>query len=425
MLSKLTTSIFVRHVLVLLSGTMMAQGIVTLSIPIVTRLYDPAAFSVLAGFASVLSMVTAVACLRFNVAIPLPEHEGEAASLLVLSVVSATVLSLLTYGLLIWTPFRDLEVIASRGLDAYVWLLGIAIWLSGTYMAFQSWAARRKAFKRIAKTKVTRAGWSVATQIGIGAINPVPLGLLLGHTVLHGFGFLALALYAWRDDKADLMSVTRAKIATAVRGYWRYPVFSTPEALLNAAGTNLPVLIIVAHAAPAEAGFLFLAMKMMGLPMMLVGRSVTQVYVSEAGQRLRDGTLPRFTLDAMWSLAKLGAIPFVLVGVAAPFLAEAALGEGWGRTGILLAWMVPWFFLQFVASPISVVLLITSQQVLAVGMQALGLVLRVGAVYLTFGVWPGFVSEIFAISGAVFYLIYLVLILIVLRVVQARGESIR
>jgi O-antigen/teichoic acid export membrane protein len=195
MLSKLTSSIFVRHVFVLLSGTIMAQGIVILTIPIVTRLYDPVAFSVLAGFASVLSIVTAVACLRFNVAIPLPEREDEAASLLVLSVVSATVLSVLTYGLMMWVPFRDLEVIASRGLDSYFWLLGIAIWLSGTYLAFQSWAARRKAFKRIARTKVTRAGWSVATQIGIGAINPVPLGLLLGHTVLQGFGFLSLGRY--------------------------------------------------------------------------------------------------------------------------------------------------------------------------------------------------------------------------------------
>ncbi|MCW8843307.1 MAG: oligosaccharide flippase family protein [Rhodobacteraceae bacterium] len=403
----------------------MAQGIATLALPVLTRLYDPEAFSVLAGFASVLAMFTAVSCLRFNVAIPLPEHQDEAAALLVLSLLSSTVIGLLSFGMLEWTFVGDFDVFRDRGLDAFSWLICAAVVLSGFYLAFQSWAARRKAFKRIAKTKVTRAGWSVVTQVGVGVVNPIPLGLLLGHTVLHGFGFLSLAFFAWRDDRADLMGVNKTRLGEAVRGYWRYPVFSTPEALLNAAGTNLPVLIIVASAAPAEAGFMFLAMKVMGLPMMLVGRSVTQVYVAEAGEKLRNGTLSRFTLNAMWSLAKLGAIPFLIIGATAPFLAEPALGEGWGRTGVLLAWMVPWFFLQFVTSPISVVLLITSNQVLALGLQAFGLLLRVGVVYLALDLRPDRVSEAFAISGAVFYVVYLALILVVLRVVQSKGQVVQ
>lgn len=422
MIARLTSSAFVRNVLVLLSGTIMAQVIVTLALPVLTRLYAPDAFTVLAGFASVLALFTAVACLRFNVAIPLPEDESEAAALLLLSLLSALVIGLLSYALIAWTPIRDFAAFSSRGLSAYRWLISLAIVLSGFYLAFQSWAARRKAFRRIARTKVTRAGWSVATQIGIGVSNPVPLGLLLGHAVLHGFGFLSLAFHAWREDRKDLLSVSVAHLSGTLRGYWRYPVLSTPEALLNAAGTHLPLLIIVAYAGPVEAGFLFLAMKIMGMPMMLIGRSVTQVYVAEAGQKLRDGTLSCFTTDAIWSLAKLGAAPFLVIGIAAPFVAESVLGEGWGRTGVLLAWMVPWFFLQFVTSPVSVVLLITSHQALALAMQAFGLALRVGAVYLALAFRPERASEIFSLSGAVFYLVYLALILVVLRLVAAEAR---
>ena len=74
MLSKLRVSEggFRHSVGVLVSGGVLAHGITALALIVITRLYTPADFSVLAVYGSLLTIISVLACLRFEVAIPLP-----------------------------------------------------------------------------------------------------------------------------------------------------------------------------------------------------------------------------------------------------------------------------------------------------------------------------------------------------------------
>lgn len=73
---------FARSVGVLAGGTAAAQAIGILVLPVVTRLYTPADFTVLAFYSSILGIVAGVACLRLDIAIPLTKSDGDAANLL-------------------------------------------------------------------------------------------------------------------------------------------------------------------------------------------------------------------------------------------------------------------------------------------------------------------------------------------------------
>ncbi len=68
---------FIRSVGVLVGGTAAAQVLMVLVLPLLTRLYTPDDFSVLAVYASILGIVTIAACLRMEIAIPLPQHEED------------------------------------------------------------------------------------------------------------------------------------------------------------------------------------------------------------------------------------------------------------------------------------------------------------------------------------------------------------
>ena len=63
---------FARSVGVLAGGTAVAQGIGVLALPLITRLYTPEDFSVLAVYSSILGIVAGVACLRLDVASQCP-----------------------------------------------------------------------------------------------------------------------------------------------------------------------------------------------------------------------------------------------------------------------------------------------------------------------------------------------------------------
>src|SRR5690606_30200369 len=124
-----------------------------------------------------------------------------------------------------------------------------------------------------------------------------------------------------------------------------------------------------------------LAMRLLSAPMGLIGNSVAQVYLAEAAEKYHQGELRAFTSKTIIMLAKVGFIPLLLAGIIAPFIVPIVFGDEWHRTGILISWMVPWFYLQLIVSPVSMALHITGNQKIAMLLQITGLIIRGGGVW--------------------------------------------
>ena len=88
--------VFGRHVVTLASGTAVGQVLLVLALPVLTRLYTPADYGALAVYSATLTVLLVLASLRFEQAIPLPEDDRVAGSLLALSLLSLTLVALLS-----------------------------------------------------------------------------------------------------------------------------------------------------------------------------------------------------------------------------------------------------------------------------------------------------------------------------------------
>ena len=139
--------------------------------------------------------------------------------------------------------------------------------------------------------------------------------------------------------------------------------------------------------------------------MSLVGGSVAQVFLAHAPEELRAGRLGEFTAKILGGLLKTGVGPMLFAALVAGPLAGILFGKSWARAGELVAWMTPWFILQFLASPVSMVMHIRMQQVRMLLLTIFGVVLRVGAVYLGAKLAPSHMVECYAVAAAVYYLI--------------------
>lgn len=93
---KQSKTTFAGDVIKLVTGTSFAQLLTVLSAPILTRLYSPADFGILAVFISTTDILGVIACLRYEMAIVLPEEDDKAANLFGLSLMFAVSLSILT-----------------------------------------------------------------------------------------------------------------------------------------------------------------------------------------------------------------------------------------------------------------------------------------------------------------------------------------
>lgn len=415
-LSRVTSSSFVRNVGVLVGGTAFAQALTILILPFLTRLYSPDDFAVLAVYASILGIFSGIACLRLEIAIPIPESDEEAANLLVLALtISSTIAALL--GLVVWAyPAHLVELIGQPALAPYLWLLPIGVWLSGAYAALQYWSTRHKQFRLISSTRLTQATGSAAVQLSFGWAGFTPFGLLLGQLINSGAGVIRLGADTWRQHRKVLARVRLGTMLSTLGRYDRFPKYSTLEALANGGNLQLPVLIIAALAAGPEAGFLILATRVMAAPMALIGGAISQVYLSRAPEERRQGRLSTFTFSILSGLMKTGVGPLLFIGIIAPVAFPLAFGAEWARAGEIVRWMTPWFVFQFLASPLSMILHITENQKTALFLQLGGLLLRVGSVLLAAHTTPEHIVEAYAISGLIFYLAYFFIVLRIAKI---------
>lgn len=404
---------FRRSVFVLVGGTSFGHVITALALPVATRLYSPAEFSVLAVFASVVSIVSVAACLRFDIAVPVGGTDKEAANLLVLALVFAFLTSLVVGVSVAIIPGNLLEQIGLAAITPHLWLLPLGIFLAGAYSVFQGWQVRRGGFGLIARSRVGQSAAMAGGQIGFGAAGVVPLGLLVGHMLNTAVGCLVLGYRVFASETRLLVAINRESLRATFHAFSRYPKYSTFEALCNCAAIQLPVIMIAALAIGPEAGYLTLAMSVMQAPMALIGNAIGQVYLSRAPDEYRKNNLGQFTVDTLGGLSRVGIGPLVFAAILAPEGFATIFGENWRRAGEIVTWMTPWFVAQFLSSPLSMAVHVTGHQRAAMSLQVFGLVIRVAAVWCASSIANDLIVEAYALSGLVFYLGYFVTILIV------------
>ncbi|MDM1707276.1 lipopolysaccharide biosynthesis protein [Thiopseudomonas alkaliphila] len=408
---------FARHVGMLVGGTTFAQVVMLLALPILTRLYSPDDFGVLAVYASCLAILSSVICLRLEIAIPIPKNDIQALNLVVLALLSAVILTLFVSLCLLPLAADIAALLGKPELAAYIWLLPVGLLSSAGFAVIQYWASRKKKFSLIARARIQQAIAGVSTQLLFGCFTVGPLGLIVGQIVVLAGGTVLLTRMALEEIRPLWGNISYASLWRTLVEYQRFPRFSTLEAFCNSGGMQLPVILIATYVASPEIGFLMLAMKIMAAPMTLLGGAVGQVYLSQASERYRDGELPQFTAEVLKNLCLIGAPLILAGGLLAPKVFPIIFGPEWLRAGELVLWMVPWFVLQFMAAPISMGLHVTGNQKTALGLQLMGLAIRFLFLLVAVGLGAeNYIIEFYILSGAVFYAIYLFIVLGVVKV---------
>lgn len=404
---------FMRSVAILVSGTTIAHGITAAALPILSRLYTPEDFSLLAVFAGLLSILAVAACLRFDVAVAIPENDKDSLNLLALAIACAGFCALVLLIFVLVSPIWLAEKLNQPKLAPYLWLLPVGVLFAGAYSALQSWFIRKKSFGIISRSRIAQSMASVGTQFGMGTLAMGPVGLLIGNVMNAGAACIGFGYQLRKSWVAGLKNstVTWKYMKIMFIAYNRYPKYSTFEALFNSAAIQIPVIMIAAMASGPEAGYLMFAMTVMQAPMALFGTAIGQAYLSRAPGAQNEGRLQAYTLDILGALAKAGVGPLIAAGIIAPVIFGYVFGQSWERSGWLVAWMTPWFVFQFLASPVSMALHVTGNQRSALFLQLFGLFTRILAVWLIAQWWAEDITEAYALSGMVFYAIYLIVVM--------------
>jgi O-antigen/teichoic acid export membrane protein len=400
-----------RHVALLVSGTVIGQIVVVAASPLLTRIYSPEEFGVLAVYISMLSIIGVISSLRYELAIPLSRQANGAANLLALALICAIITSFLL-SCFIYIFYEQIpRWLNTPVIASYLWLLPIGFFLTGLYQAFNYWAIRCKYFSILARTSIQQGVGSVVVQLTLGVANFDSKGLILGQIIGQCSGLLALAGGAYINDKKQLQHISWQRIGLMAKRYKRFPIFTTWQALANTCSTMLPLTLFATFLSPTIAGYYILAQRTLSMPLSMVGRSVGQVFHSRAAEANHNNTLKILALKSYRRLLRFSVGPLIFIGVLTPDIFAIVFGEKWRQAGLYAQWMIPWMIMQFIVSPLSIIVSITGHQLVDLISQLLFLIVRISAVILgLYSANKENAVEFYAISGFIAYLGYWILI---------------
>ncbi len=396
----------VRSVAILGGGTALGQAIIVLSTPLLTRLFTPADFGVLAVFISIVSIFIKAIAWRYEQAIPLAAEEDTAVALLALSL-AITCLSVF----LIWvfsTPMASLTgLLGNTGALPYLWLLPLGVAGAGLYQVFGCWGIREKAFSVMASVRVGQSAAIVCGQLLGALIWNGPLGLLFGDILGRMTGSTLFVYMLWRRApwKSDNLSISR--IYEAASRYWRFPALSLGATLLGDAALSLPPILFAVYYGSEVAGWFALAVRIIGGPSLLVGQAVGQVYWGEAAGRIRRNplTLGLLFKTVVTKLFLIFLLPMVVLGLVAPPLFAVVFGEVWRPAGEFAQYLAVPFLFRVVVAPVSETLNILEKQDWQLYWDIFRLVLVVGSIIVAHQLkWSALgTTKLYALASTIGY----------------------
>lgn len=374
-----------KDVATLIGGTGIAQALPILISPVLTRMYAPDEFGILAFYMAVIAIVGVASTGRYEMAILLPKSHNNAYNLAGFSTLLSLTVSVCAFFLFLIFGDHILELFGFPSMSVLYYTIPAGIFAIGLFQISIFLLNRIREYKGLASAKIARSGSVSIGQLLFGFAGFSTFGLVFGKL----FGELSSALYArWlanrdRQFKDSRLSwiIMKAEALT----YREMPKVNAPHAVSNTLSNQLPNMLLAGFFSPAIAGFYNLSYRICYAPVMLISSSVYQVYSRSVSENQKKGEdIHLFTVSIVKKLALTAIIPFtVLLFIAQP-LFEFIFGSPWGVAGFYTQLLAPMLFLVFIVSPVTYIPILLGYQRKAFYLDVIYLALRTGVLFAGF-----------------------------------------
>lgn len=344
---------FSRNVLTLMTGTTIAQAIPIAITPILTRLYTPEDFGVLALFIAVTAILGAIVNGCYDLAIMLPEEDEDAINIAALGLLIAICLSLILLIPAIVLNDQITNLLGNQEIGFWLYFVPFVVLMIGLYNVLNYLNNRKKLYKDIAISNVYKSTAMVTAQLGVGFIKSGAAGLISGQIVSQLVANYRLAKNTKANYRLEAIDIKRLS-DLAVR-YKNFPKFTLWAVLANNLSNHLVSILISAIYSVVTLGFYFLTQKVLGLPANLISSAIGQVFFQEATEeKKKSGTTEVTFKKTLMKLSIYSLIVFFILFWVVEDVFIIVFGEDWDVAGFYAQILTPLFFIRFIVSPLTV-----------------------------------------------------------------------
>lgn len=395
---------FNKNVLVLLSGTVIAQVVTILFSPLLTRLYTPVHFGEFALLFSLASVLTPLSMGRYEQAIIVAKDSMEARTIakgaaFILCVMSALVA-------LILVAIAPLEIVK---FEMFLFALPVFVFFSGLLTIITQYVLKEGKFNLLNGVRIWQSVATVLSQIGFAFLSIHMNGLIVGAILGVAAGFLVGLQKQVLTQSSVSFSEQFEKMKIVLKANRDFPVKNSFPAVLDALSVHMPVIFLSHYYPTSIVGQYALAVRIVSMPINFIGTSVGQVFFQSISNKSDDIIKDQFK-STLVKLSLLAIIPCLILLWFGPLLFGFVFGTEWTSSGLIASILIVPYALRLIVSPLSSVLIV-KRSFRMISIWQFSYFIGTAAVLFYFSRFP--IEKLcfaYAISEGIFYAIYFLLI---------------
>lgn len=351
----MSDSRFINSVGVLLSGTLIAQLLNVIFIPVITRLYGPEELGELGYYLRIVLFFAALVTLRLELGFLNERHIDHRSLLLKFTLKWSLILSVV-----IIIPLLIYFFLASESLPSIYLLLliPVGVFLHALFNIGTHWELAEERFSNISLARFTHSFITNGLKVGAGWLKFGSVGLVL--SVIIGMS-IASIIYV-RKMPLKIIASTK-KTGALLKKHRELYLYNLPHVMVDLFRDFALASLIILLFSEKDYGYFDHTFRVLKLPLTFIGAAVGQALFSRIASMIAEKQMLRsFVLKTVGGLFLVSILPFAAVLVYGEELFGFVFGEEWSPSGILGSVMTVWLFLNMLVSPLSYLPVALNQQ---------------------------------------------------------------
>jgi O-antigen/teichoic acid export membrane protein len=360
-LNKISTNEFLKGATTLASGTIISQVIPFIIAPVVSRLYSPSDYALLASFSAITALFVVFATGMYDSALMIDKTDDNAVNTGSLAILLTVIVSSISLVLIFILKLFNIKEIESVGY--WIFLIPLSILFQGGYQTFNVWNNRKGRYKRLANNRIITSTITAAATVLFGYYKMNGVGLLLSLILGQVLSFLILSIQTYKEDHQVFKHISKQKVKESLIEHKDFPLYNLPQGFLDSFKESSLVWIISFYFGPTTLGAFSFAKSIIMRPLQIINGAVGQVFYQRASNTYNnDGDLITLSKKTFKTLLFIG-FPFTLIiFFFGQIIFTVIFGEQWQQAGSFAENLILWLFISFIASPFGSIPIILKQQ---------------------------------------------------------------
>lgn len=350
--------------MILSSG--IAQVILIITTPIITRLYSPTEFGEFTIFSNIAMILIPIINARYDLLIVNTKNDRSAN---ILSQISFLISLLI---LLILIPIFAISAwLYPNFILDFIFII-IMLFLVSLTNIFTNYLNKERKYKVLSLINVFRAGSMALLQIIFGLLALGSLGLIIGFSL----SYIAGITLGYKTFKKHF-NIVRDKEETKALFLENKNqlVYSTPSILLNSLSFSVVVFFIGILYTNTEVGIYGMAIRVLGIPVTIISLGLSKIFMQQANDYyIEYGNFRNLLLKFSSILVIVSITLYVPLYLFSEELVNILLGHSWVDAITVIKIVIPLFVIRLIVSTVSLSVIVLQKQQLELILQALFLI---------------------------------------------------